>query len=154
MLEKNFNLDLIQTPEGWERKKTHFGNLRLIKGEEQIDVWCLESNLQIGRPGHTKTIEEYLKTVPLTIQSIAYDSDLGKIFGDIGLESLLTKIVKINNLERSYKASSKRGHNIEYYLLMKSMKIGFIPDLSNLKEKTQEYFRKKKQYKYKQEEKQ
>jgi len=129
MLDRILDLGMIATPPGWYRTKTNFGNLRFKKESDQIDIWCLPGMKATGLPGHELTIEEYLDRVPLTIQSLAYDLEEGRILGSVGIDSIAERTVGVLSAIDAQEAASKRGQTIEQYLQIKAKKIGFYAEL-------------------------
>lgn len=86
---------------GWEIHTNGFGNKRLICSNLSIDFIPL-NNLDYVNKNHLKpSIKNYLKGVPLTIQSIAYDYQNETIIGKVGKQAILDKTVAINNLEQA-----------------------------------------------------
>ena len=58
---------------------------------------------------HNPTIDSYLRSVPLNIQSCAYDVNSGEFSGDIAKEALKAKIIKENDNVNLRLVSSVRG---------------------------------------------
>jgi len=75
-LEENMNFTL-----------NTFGSIKIKNGPITIDIWEPEDVYLATNP----TIENYLKTTSLNIQSIAYSIESDKVLGDVGLKAILDK---------------------------------------------------------------
>lgn len=96
---------------GWELAKNTFGQPRFIKGHRKIDPIMLTKHVHIARKDIEPTIENYLLSVPLNIQSIVYDVDEEKLTGDIGLKAIAERKIRLNNYEHA-KYSCENFHKI------------------------------------------
>lgn len=90
---------LVEAPrfECWEVMKSGFGNPKLKKGDFYVDLVPLDNIHSIKERGLEPNIDNYLSGTPLTIQSIAFDVDEHSILGEVGLRSVLTRTVGVNN---------------------------------------------------------
>ncbi len=129
MLAESINLNNILTPAGWERRTTHLKGLRFRKKDQEIDIWCLPNEREHCLQGLDATLDNYFKTVPLTIQALAYDLELNEVKGEQGIKALQTKTVEINNIYTLVRSASFRGQSAQEYLRIKAEKIGFTPTL-------------------------
>jgi hypothetical protein len=98
-----------------------FGSIKIKNGPITIDVWEPEDVYLATDP----TIENYLKTVSLNIQSIAYSIKNNKVLGDIGLKAVLDKKIMINNPQKLKYYTDKKGITIENYIDQKIKSWGF-----------------------------
>jgi len=97
----DFIVEKIITPlklgNDWGLRKTKHGNPKLKKGGFVIDLIALDNIHSIKRRKLKPNINNYLNGVPLTIQSLAFDVNKNILWGRIGIKSILTKTVGINN---------------------------------------------------------
>ncbi|MBI4919646.1 hypothetical protein HY837_06955 [archaeon] len=114
----------IVLPTDWEGKLNRYGNPKLVKGSCQIDYVPFEKVHDfLGRK--TEKIEDYLSGVPLSIQSIAYDVSTQKVIGDVGIDSLLSKTVKVNDRENARIYAQKKEKDLNYLIKEKAKSLGF-----------------------------
>ncbi len=132
--ETKADLDfIVQTPKprvhipGWSRSVNGYGSPRLIKDGVRIDVVPLASMESIQCRKLQPTIENYLTGVPLTIQSIAYDIDEGKLIGTAGIEALFSRTVGVNNAESAASASHRKNITVAELVRQKAEQLRFIP---------------------------
>lgn len=86
-------------PEGWVIEINSFGNLKLIKPDKiAIDYIPLSNILSITERELEPNIDNFFSGTPFNIQAIAYDVYENKIIGDIGIEAINKKTIKVNNL--------------------------------------------------------
>ncbi len=102
IVEKIPPFDKINIPFGWKLTKTGLGDIRLIKKNNQMDIFPLDNAALTSDWHKTKDmntiqkLESYFKRVPLTVQAVAYDVSEQKVFGDIGLRAIEDKKIEIN----------------------------------------------------------
>jgi hypothetical protein len=126
LLQEKVDLSEIPTPDGWGRGKTIYGNLRFLQNTNNIDIWCLPDMPDVK----DTSIENYLAAVPLNVQSLAYDFDEHKVYGNTGIDALERRIVTVNNMKSAlYCASRKPGRTVNDLVLKKAKKLGFTPIL-------------------------
>ena len=103
----------LTLPEGWEEKRTRFGSPRLVSGKKQIDfVPLAKINLMANRSVE-HTIEAYLAVTSLNIHSIAYDIHADKVIGGKGIDSILRRIVEVNDCEVAEYTAKANGKTVE-----------------------------------------
>jgi hypothetical protein len=112
-------------PLDWKTKKNHFGSFKLIGPKFDIDFIPLNNVYAIKKKRISPTIENYLSTVPLTIQSLAFELKTNKLLGKIGVKSLLTKTIDINNREIAADFFEIYNKSLEDYLKEKADSLGF-----------------------------
>jgi hypothetical protein len=115
----------LSVPSGWEIKQNRYYNPRFICQNQQIDLTQLSLVRPILQRGLDPTIENYLACVPLTIQSIAYDLQTGKLLGEIGQKALKEKTVAVNDLKQCLWYCQCLGKTLEEYLTEKAASLGF-----------------------------
>ncbi len=109
----------------WGIRINSYGNPKLRKGAVRMDVVPLDNVLSIRQRSLEPTIENYLTGVPLTFQSIAYDTTSGKIIGGIGKHSLKTRTIGINSPELIASTARKKGMTIDEYVDKYCRSFGF-----------------------------
>ncbi|MBI4148628.1 hypothetical protein HY490_05030 [Candidatus Woesearchaeota archaeon] len=97
----------------------HDGVLKITAPHLRIDILSMD-NLP-----HPKTLANYLYNVPFTIQSIAYEIDVDKLWGETGIRAILDKSVGINNEEAVRKLAEANKVNVEQLLWRKAAELGF-----------------------------
>ena len=122
LLAQTVDLERINMPGEWTKERTFFGYPRFSKEQDQVDIWCLPDMGVIRDRGLEHTIHSYLRTVPLTTQSLAYDIEEGKIYDDVGFRALETRMVGVNDLGELRNALKRSG---EGYLQRKAKKLKF-----------------------------
>lgn len=91
----------------------------------QVDYIPLRSIYSISLRQIEPTIEHYLTGVPLTIQSIAYDVDENRIIGEIGIDALQRRLVKVNDLSFAKYYSKKKNKPLQEIIREKADALGF-----------------------------
>lgn len=101
-------------PPEWEARTNNYGNPRFVnqQREREIDVVPIRDVIFIQQNKLDPTIENYVRSVSLTIQSIAYDILRRQIIGQVGIEALLTKTVGVHRNGPEHK---RKGMSIEQY---------------------------------------
>ena len=90
-----------------------------------MDFVPLNNVNSIIRRGLPATVENYLTGVPLNIQSIAFDINNNRIFGDIGIRALLDKTIAVNNLEEAKIVSDHKKKPIDQIIKEKAETLNF-----------------------------
>ncbi len=111
---------------GWHITSNTFGGPKIQKDDLNIDIVPLNKLFVVIRQGLKPTIDTFLNSTSLTIQSIAYDLDQNKLVGDVGINALLTKTVDINNEELLSFYLSKKKITLEQYIKDKVTDLGFL----------------------------
>lgn len=89
----------LKLENGWTAGETKHGNPKLKKGDFVIDLIALDNIHSIKERDLEPKIANYLSGAPLSIQSIAFDVDEKELLGELGIQSILTKSVGVNNKE-------------------------------------------------------
>ena len=90
-------IDESKIPVDWHKTKNKYGVVKIILPQNTLDIDFFVRHSNINHLKLDSCIESYLKAVPLTIQSNAFDVEKRKILGDKGIESLNKKIISVNN---------------------------------------------------------
>ncbi|MDA3836970.1 MAG: hypothetical protein PF542_05075 [Nanoarchaeota archaeon] len=126
-------IDKFDLPKNWIVSKNRFGNPKLINEIENksIDLVPLDNIYSMLYNNLEPTIGNYLKGVPLTIQSMVYDVKNKQIIGDIGIKSIKNKLVEVNDLHFGQYAASKKGKSLSQYIIGMAKTLNFnykLPD--------------------------
>ncbi|RJQ19365.1 hypothetical protein C4580_05515 [Candidatus Woesearchaeota archaeon] len=127
----DFLVDGIKEPlafSGFKTGMSRLGNPRLTGPDIMIDLLLITNVHSIHRRGLAPSRENYLSGVPLTVQSIAYDTVEGRLIGEVGISSVLEKTVGANNPEEAeFEAQRKGFGRVEEYIDSIAEKLGFTP---------------------------
>jgi hypothetical protein len=111
----------LNVPSGWMEEKTGFGCPRLITATgRQIDYIYLDEIVDLRINKLEYTVENFLTITPLTIQSVIYNIEQQKLMGDLGIEAIANKEIKINFPRRARFAAKRRGMTMMEYLQSKA----------------------------------
>jgi len=100
-------------PDGWKVTTNKYGNPKLIKEKQTIDIMPLDTIHSIKRRKLTPTINHFLTGTPFTIQSLAYNIKSEELVGPIGIKAILTKTVGINNLKQAMYNTKLKGTTVK-----------------------------------------
>lgn len=118
--------DKIILPNNWIEEKTGYNNPKFIKNDGLIiDLVPLNNINSIISRGLSSTIENYLTGTPLNIQSIVFDVNNSKIFGNIGIKALIDKTVAVNDLEQAKINSEHKKKSISQIIKEKAELLEF-----------------------------
>lgn len=131
ILEDPIDSKKIKVPEGWQITKTNLDCPRLIKGKTQIDFIPLADISAKKRFGWDATIDNYFRQVPLTIQAIVFDIQKDKVLGNLGVDAILNKEIKINNLNECRNFCKNRKISIRKFIKTKAKSLNFNPIYPN-----------------------
>ena len=130
LLEFNPKGDLVYIPEGWTQKTTGYNNIRLVRGETEIDLNYLGSFHSIQARGFPADIKHFFTGTPLNVQSIAYELTQQQVIGPEGIKAIRKKFVKINNLKEAEYELQGTGKGIDDLVIEKAAtELNFIPDI-------------------------
>jgi hypothetical protein len=136
IFQKNSDFDFIverlleiDSLAGWNIGRTRFGSPRLKKAGLSVDIVPLNNIVNIKQRGLAATIDNYLATVPLTIQSIMYDLTTKGIMGAVGINALRTKTVGVNDYCTAVEYASQLGLSVNDLIVEKASSLGFVPQL-------------------------
>lgn len=113
-------------PEGWKVSTNSFGNPKLISPDNlQIDFVYLDNLHQLRLRGFKPSIERYLETTPLTVQSIIFDFSKHKVFGPVGIKAILSKTVAANDLKWAKWYVKTINLTVEEYIKREADRLNF-----------------------------
>ncbi|MBX4190296.1 hypothetical protein KW791_03320 [Candidatus Parcubacteria bacterium] len=81
---------------GFQSLKTSFGSPRFKSGGLSLDVVPLGNIIAVKEWGYKPSIQSYLKQVPLSVQSVAYHIDSGRLHG-AGAKDIKEGTIRIHN---------------------------------------------------------
>lgn len=115
-------------PQGWKVSTNSFGNPKLISPDNlQVDFVYLDNLHQLRLRGLEPSIERYLETTPLTVQSIVFDFSQNKLFGPVGIKAITSKTVATNDLEWAKWYVKTINLTIEEYIKREADRLNFKP---------------------------
>lgn len=126
-------LEPLQLPLNWKTKVNHFGNFKLIGPKFEIDFIPLNNIHAIKSQDLSPIINDYLKTPPLTIQSIAFNVETNTLLGPTGINAIRTKTVGINNMTSAVEYASRYNNSVNSYIEEKAKSLNFTPIFPNNK---------------------
>lgn len=117
------NVTLKETA-GWKIEVNNYGNQNYIKEGTKMSFTDIRKAIRVSGLQNL-TIEKFIEETPLNIQSIAYCFEENKIIGEIGIEALFTKIIKINNAQQADFYAKRKGKKIKDIILEKEKELGW-----------------------------
>jgi hypothetical protein len=115
----------LSPPRGWEVAWNRFGNPKLLRGKDRIDIVPLDSVYSIRLRGLEPTVENFLTGAPLNVQSIAFDIEADRVVGDVGLGALRERTVAVNDLCFAEYAAKKKGLPLHEMIRKKADELRF-----------------------------
>ena len=112
-------------PNDWTVLQNSYGNPKFTNGTYEIDFVPLASVFSITRRKITPTFENFLTGTPLNIQSIAYCVKKGTVVGDIGINGIRDKVIRVNDPEEAIVYARLKGKSLEDIMLEKANQLGF-----------------------------
>jgi hypothetical protein len=117
----------FELPNGWRIDENRFGNPKLVNDKKQIDYVPLGNIYSIIQRQIQPTIDNFLKNVPLTVQSIVYNVQENIIIGDVGINALKKRVVEVNDLYFAEYAAKKKNKSLQEMIKEKATELDFIP---------------------------
>jgi hypothetical protein len=120
----------IKLPFGWRFRKNIFGSPKFINflNFGSIDFVPL-GNYCLEHGNKEKSLDSYLTSVPLNVQSIAYDLIKHKFEGAIGLNAVKERKLSVNNPQSLIDYIARRKHTaVEKYLVKTAKALNFDLD--------------------------
>lgn len=117
----------VVVPDDWKIMRNKFGNPEFVKGNITIDFVPLKTFYSICMYRLEPTIENYLNTVPLTVQSIAFEVNDRMLIGDVGISAIRSKTVGANDLNLLEIAANMKGISVNDLIRNKAETLGFSP---------------------------
>lgn len=130
LLEQSSDNHNLQIP-GWQRLRTGLGGIRLQRDTQQIDIVDLARAVhpadvsQVPHMSAQGKLESYLRYVPLTVQSIVYDTQTEKVHGQVGMQALFARSVAVLNLSNCQSHCHRHGFSPQEYIQQKAQTLGF-----------------------------
>lgn len=114
-------------PENWVISKNRFGNPKFVNEftKEEIDFVPINNIYSIKQRNLEPTIENYLSGVPLNVQSIVFDISKKEIIGNVGIQAIKDKVVKVNDIEFARYAAKKKELTLNEMIYNKANSLGF-----------------------------
>jgi ubiquinone/menaquinone biosynthesis C-methylase UbiE len=131
IVEIDLEKEKLKIPEKWKLTKTSFGDPRIIKENQQIDIWFLNKAVdssdqeRVSEMSTEEKLESYFKRVPLTVQAIAYDIKNKKIVGEKGIKAILDKEIRVNCIRECLNFCKRRKISVRKFIKSKSEDLNF-----------------------------
>lgn len=141
----------LKVPDGWTYSESGLGNPSLSKEEISIDIVPIRNAVINIIPAKTKTIatwsqiEGYQKDVPFNVQSILYDIQNNKIIGEVGINAIKSKCIKVLNIDDALGMCKRRRISLYKSIKVKASSLKFEPvifkfNTDPIKVRTTSYF--------------
>lgn len=114
----------LTVPTGWSVSHNKFDNPTFSKGQIEIDIWPINTHTFIQRNKLSPTINNYLKGVPFTVQSIAYNVKTEELMGKNGINAIKNRKVGVNNITTARILAQNKGTTIDEVMKKKASSIG------------------------------
>ena len=96
LITENLNKKII-LPKEWKIKINTFNHPCFIKKDMKIDPVQLRKHSFIIKEKMKPTVKSYLKSTPLNLGAIVWDTEKNKLYGGKGLKAIKEKQIKIHN---------------------------------------------------------
>ena len=116
----------LALPNNWKLSQNRFGNPKFVREDRfDIDFIPLENIYQIVKRKQEPSIKNFLIGVPLNIHCFAYECNSNKLLGEAGIQSLMEKVVAVNDLEMAQDAAKLYDTTVNEMIRKKSQELGF-----------------------------
>ena len=115
----------IIVPTGWKVEYTKFDSPTFTKGSTSVDLWQLSNHNWIKERHLEASIENLFAGVPFTIQAMAYDIRNKKVIGERGIEALLSREFRVNNLKTAQDLAKRKRITVDERMKDKAESMGF-----------------------------
>lgn len=117
----------LRLPPGWQKEKNSFGNYKLLKGAQEIDLIPLSTITYFLRKDIYPSMENFLSATPLNIQSLFYDLETKRVLGEVGINAILEKCVAVHNVEEAEYYCKLKKISLHDLIHDKARSLGFTP---------------------------
>ena len=114
----------INLPLQWKLETNSFGNFKFVS-KFNVDFIPLAEVRWMKERNFKPILKNFLLHTPFTIQSMAYDIKRKKILGNIGLNAIVNKIVRVLDPIEANFYSQRTGLSIETLMKNKLKDLGF-----------------------------
>lgn len=117
----------IRYPGGWEKITGNFSNPKFRNNLNglKLDIVPIDNIYHIKKSFLEPSVESFLSVAPLNIFSLVYNIKDRKLIGDIGLEGISQRIVKVNNLKCADEMAKLYHKSIEQIIEEKAKALNF-----------------------------
>jgi hypothetical protein len=119
--EKN---EILKNIPGWQIVTNKYGNPNYMRSANKMSFIDIHKVYRVSGP-MAPNIESCVSETPLNVQSIAYDIKDRKIIGDIGMESLKEKVVRVNNFPQAQYYAKTVNKPLEDIIMEKAAFLNF-----------------------------
>lgn len=115
---------VLKEVSGWEIQVNNYGSQNYVRNGNKMSFTDLKKAIRVSGLKNP-TIEEFIEETPFNIQSIAYDLDEHKIIGQKGIESILKKVIKINNKAQADFYAKRKNRDLNDIIEEKAKELNF-----------------------------
>lgn len=116
--------DTLKEISGWQIQTNNYGSQNYVRDDNKMSFTDIRKTIRVSGLKNP-TIEEFIKETPLNIQSIAYKLEENKIIGEKGIEAILSKTIKINNVEQANFYAKRKGKDLAEIIKEKEKELNF-----------------------------
>ena len=124
---ENRNESLKEIP-GWSIEINSYGVPNYVRAGNRMSFTDIKKVKRVG-PLKKFTIEEVIDGTPFNIQSIAYEFAENRIIGEKGIDTLKTRMIRINNMEQAEFYAKRKGRDLQDIVIEKAKELGFNYEL-------------------------
>lgn len=123
LIDGTINCDkLLQVFHSWQFNK--HGGIKVCHNGRVIDIFELKNYILIKQKNLKPSIQNYLKEVPFSVQSIAFDIKNGILLESGAFADIKNKIITINNQE-----NFNLDKRLQHKAMTKAKELGFTTNL-------------------------
>jgi hypothetical protein len=119
----------LTVPNGWEVHQQKHGNPTFTRNKTEIDIFPISTHHFIQSNNLEPNIGNFFRSVTFTIQALAFNINTQELIGDIGIDALLKREFRVNNLEEAQLMAKRKGITVNQRILDKAKSLGLTPIL-------------------------
>ena len=116
--------EILKKVDDWNIEVNSYLNPNYVREGNKMSFTDIHKTIRASGFG-SQTIEDFILYTPLNIQSIAYDILDDKLIGDIGINALKEKIVKVNNLAQAEFFAQRKNKTLKEIITEKARELDF-----------------------------
>jgi hypothetical protein len=116
-------------PHEWNMRRKAHGNPTFECDDVEIDLFPIATHAFISSNHLEPTIKNFFRSVPFTIQAIAFDVEEQRLVGDVGMKAILAREYRVNNLVEAKRMTDAKGITINERIERKAKSLGVTPIL-------------------------
>jgi hypothetical protein len=114
---------LLEVP-GWQIQINKYGSQNYVRESNRMSFTDIRKVIRVSGLKNP-TIKEFIEETPLNIQSIAYDLEENNLIGEKGIEAILHKAIKINNIGQAEFYAKRKGKDLKEIIKEKAKELHF-----------------------------